>query len=328
MTLSLRTLFGGSDEAETPNPDQPATPPPPLNVRGMFEVTGGSVMGANHFQPLVLHNCQDAYHYAITPDVLVAIVCDGCTSGTPDNHHSHTEFGAMLASRMFVCELEKQFGSRARSGQFPTTPEDASRLLERARQNVLASLRSLIASMCCVEAGESLNALLTNFCMFTVVGAVIGKDYTHAFNVGDGTMIINGTPIAIGPFPENKPPYIAYELTGSSLDPAQLRFTVQATLPTQELQSIILGSDAVADEFIPKEQQNLPGKSEPLGSVNQFIELDRYYINSDALRRRLALAQLEYSGKPRGGAPTHVHRPLFDDDLTIVAIRRQKQGAS
>jgi|GEM_PF-269552 len=300
-----------SAENDTPNTHS--------DLRTIFEWAGASIMGADHFRPLVLHNCQDSHHVVLGQELIVAVVCDGCTTGFPDNNHSHTEIGAQLGSRLLARELFTQFSAAQRLNRLSFDAFQTGLILERVRSNVLTKLGALVQDITCAEAGESLNNVLTNYCMFTVVATVIGWDHAYVFNVGDGTIIINGYSIPIGPFPENKPPYIGYSLTGSSIDPELLKFKVQWSMPTYELRTLLLGSDAVAAEFFAKQDELLPGRDVVLGPVDQFWEQDSYFRNADALRRKLALAN-RVPNSVRLGCGTS---PLFNDDLTIVTIRRK-----
>ena len=122
-----------------------------------------------------------------------------------------------------------------------------------------------------------------DYFLFTIVGALILPEVTAIFSIGDGIIGINERLIEIGPFPNNQPPYSAYSLLDQSLtgfSPDELRFTVHSVTPTNEVQTVLIGTDGVMDL----------SRAFPL---NQFWENDLYFKNPDAVRRRLALINKE-----------------------------------
>src|SRR5206468_1221764 len=93
-------------------------------------------------------------------------------------------------------------------------------------------------------------------------------------------------PVPLGPFPDNAPPYLGYRLLdqpGEALELALLR-----ALPTQDVHTLLIGSDGVGDLVMACEA-TLPGGRERVGPIDQFFRKDVYFRNPDAVRRRLAL---------------------------------------
>jgi hypothetical protein len=62
--------------------------------------------------------------------------------------------------------------------------------------------------------------------------------------------------------------------------------------------------------------------------LSQFWEEDRYFRNPDALRRRLALINSEYTHLDREAGVLIREPGLLPDDTTLVAIRRRLCGGN
>ena len=124
----------------------------------------------------------------------------------------------------------------------------------------------------------------------------------------------------IGPFPNNAPPYLAYSLCGY---PEWGHLQMHYQLPTQEVESILIGTDGVSD-LIESQGSYLPGKPEKVGAITQFWQEDRYFKNLDMIRRRLSLINREVT-KPDWQSQRLVKEVgLLPDDTTLIAIRRKR----
>jgi hypothetical protein len=191
-------------------------------VQGHFDIAAGSVTGRDHV--LVGRNNQDAYHWACLPQAVMAIVCDGYGSG------KHSEVGAQIGARLMIEAM-----SRAMQGP-------AHAFWYRVRQDVLTQLRCLAEQL-----GGNFPSTVQDYLLFTVVGALVTPQRTFCFSPGDGVMVVNGDQILLGPFPDNAPPSLAYELfdvhNGRPLALSQ-KFRMQRVLPTTAVQSIVLGTDS------------------------------------------------------------------------------------
>ena len=163
-----------------------------------FEIAGGTVTGREHYR--LRANGQDAYHIVRRGETSVAIVCDGC--GDPASRHS--EVGAVLGARMIAQRLAGVLSSEA--GRLATA-EEAERLLEQVRREMLVSLRKLARGM-----SEDPVEAISECLLFTVVGCAITGEYAAFFSLGDGMIIVNDLHVKIGPYPDNAPPYLAYAL--------------------------------------------------------------------------------------------------------------------
>jgi len=244
--------------------DAPGAP----DVSAAFAIAGGTHAGREHLR--LGRNNQDALAWFAAGGDAVAVVCDGCSSG------AHSEVGAKLGARL-VCEtLRAARAAGQRPGDTGFWPGIAT--------SVLGQLGAIARGL-----GGDLGRTVEDYLLFTVVGALVGPVETWIFHAGDGLVAVNGQVTALGPFPGNAPPYLAYGLLGA---PAALEARV---LPTAELDSLLVATDGVGE---------LPGPLAP------FWTDPRIFANRDQVRRTLALAART------GGTAVR-------DDTTLVVLRRR-----
>jgi hypothetical protein len=258
-----------------------------------FAIAGGSVTGRAHVA--AGRNNQDAFCWASDADGLVAVVCDGCSSGP------HSEVGAQVGSRLLAQAATRLLRSSL----------DVADLLEQIRQDVLASLRVLARDMS-VDVASFSRRVADHF-LFTIVGVVITARGATTFSLGDGLVVINGERTQLGPFPNNEPPYLGYALLPGTLNRGaseDLSFKVHRSMAPNEVQSLVLGTDG-AVELEAVAERPIQGREEVVGPLSQFWRDDRFFRNPDMVRRRLAVL----NRAPRGG--------LLSDDTTLVVIRRK-----
>jgi hypothetical protein len=270
-----------------------------------FEVVSGSITGRDHVH--ALRNNQDALAVVETPEHIVAVVCDGCSSGR------FSEVGAHLGARLIAQEILRNLPDYSAVGIVDR--------VELARQNVLNQLRVLVDAM-----GESRSKTVNDYFLFTVVALIIDPDVTLVMSIGDGVFAVNGEFCSIGPFANNAPPYLAYELTGSTLtdqNPDLLRFTYTCFIPTEALSSVMIGTDGVR-ELADASDRSLPGKSESVGPISQFWQEDRFFKNPFTLGRRLNLINPTQPQVRIVDGALQRHEGLLPDDTTMVVVRRRK----
>jgi len=276
----------------------------------MFEIASGTMVGRDHRS--AGKNNQDAICVLEDLETAIAIVCDGCSSG------KYAEIGSLLGSRFIGVELLKILNASDCK-----TEVEAEFILERARQNVLAQLRVLAMSL-----GGSFSQTVKDYFLFTVVGAALTQQSTFIFSIGDGFINLNGETLQIGPFPDNEPPYLGYNLTGSPVTdgrPELLKFTIHKFVPTEEVQFLLIGTDGVKD-LISAEKKKIPGRDEEVGPLSQFWQEDRNFKNPDIVRRRLAIANQEITRLDQKKSAVEKELGLLPDDTTLVAIRRKKES--
>ena len=267
-----------------------------------FEIAGGSVIGRDHRKSG--KPCQDAFAWVCARETIAAVVADGCGSGR------YSEVGAQLGARLWTEALSR----RLCAGASVADPV----LWRRTRQDVLAHLRIIAHGM-----GGELAEVVSDYLLFTLVGAAITPSLTAVFAIGDGMVAINGDVDSIGPFPGNQPPYLAYDLLdGVHCDTST---TVRALRPTSEIDSILLATDG-ADDLVRVAEHAVPGRAELVGGLDQFWTSGALFRNPDAVRRRLAVINRE-SMSPDWDR-RHVARTagILPDDTTVVAIRRDRES--
>ena len=154
-----------------------------------IEAAAGSIVGTAHLH--AGRNGQDGFAIHRAGDITVAVVTDGCGSAP------HSEVGAKIGAAIVA---------RCVAGD----GLNANRVLDELR---------LIAAIL----GDDLPRVVSDYLLFTVVGALMTPTETIIFSAGDGLFAINGVERVIGPFPGNAPPYLGYAL----LDGTTPAFTIE-----------------------------------------------------------------------------------------------------
>jgi Protein phosphatase 2C len=119
---------------------------------------------------------QDASHYTVTGDVLVAIVCDGAGSVPEGRTGSH----------FIACSLAEQLSSTLHAGSLSGLPSEGSAPLEAAIQSAVEAVRTRLADL-----AASRQLALHDFSC-TLVGCVVSPGGGCFFQIGDGFAIAQG----------------------------------------------------------------------------------------------------------------------------------------
>ncbi|MDB4960706.1 MAG: hypothetical protein JWP01_705 [Myxococcales bacterium] len=229
-----------------------------MDTNWQMRSAAAAVTGARHLR--AGRNGQDAAA-AWTGERMAAeplgaiVVCDGCGSG------ASSEVGARLGAQLVLAALTAEL----LAGQPPTSAE----LWARVRGEVAEVLARIVAAM----PGDREQIIHDHF-LFTIVAAAVAGDHVGVWVLGDGAYAIAGgqravsSPRVLGPFENNQPPYLAYDLLGA---PATAHLET-AHVPSG---SVIVATDGVAEI--------------DLASLTSPSEIERYLRHSDALRRRLAV---------------------------------------
>jgi serine/threonine protein phosphatase PrpC len=221
-----------------------------------IETACGSVIGAAHLR--AARNGQDGWAIERNGESVVLVVADGCGSAR------HSEVGAKLGAAIVA---------RAVAARAETTI-DWDEVAAAAVEELARLARH-------VDVEEHL--------LFTIVGALLTPTETTIFHAGDGFYAINGETRALGPYPENAPPYLAYALGGT----ARPSFEIAEHRETSHVESVLLATDG----------------AEPLVARGTFAELAHVGRNPDALRRRLFLL-------------TRPGNAALEDDTTVALARQ------
>lgn len=242
-------------------------------------VAGATVTGARHRR--AGRNGQDAVATWIGDGMAAVVVCDGCSAG------AHSEVGARLGAALWISAVSR----RMRAGEWSSDevgPRFAA-MWSRVRDEVVARLALIADAM----PGDRASAIRDHF-LFTIVSAAVSFDAAAVWALGDGAYSLAGTTRVLGPFPENQPPYLAYDLLGCAREPH---------VAVGEPGSVVVATDGALDLAIP---------------IDDIVR-DRI-AHPDGLRRRLEV--LARGGERIDWDARAVHRtpaPL-QDDCAIAAI--------
>ena len=211
-------------------------------------------------------------------DAAAIVVCDGCSGGA--SSEVGARFGASLIARML--------GERLASGASPT--EEA--MWKELRGDVARAIASVAAQL----PGD---ALIDHF-LFTIVAAAATRDAAAVWAIGDGAYAFDGDVRVLGPFADNAPPYLAYDLLG---EPARAHFDPAP----RHCRAIAIGTD---------------GAHELDGALARFTA-PRFVTHPDAIRRELALAaraadHIDWEARRVARAPA-----ALQDDCAIAVLHRE-----
>lgn len=261
--------------------------PPPL-----LAIAGGSIIGADHVRDG--RGSQDAYTWITTDTRTVAVVTDGCSSGRS------SEVGAKIGARLFArCVLAAAPESLASPAGW-----------EGVRGAILQALHEIAEHF-----GGDLSQTLAHYFLFTLVGAVITPETTYVVSIGDGLYALNGEVVRLGPFPDNAPPYIAYDLFTEHPVPGDRHFVVRS-FPTDTLQTLALGTDGL-EPFLTHPRYR---ERDAAVGLARFWTDPTFLADPGAIARELAALNLE-SVRYVPGA--HARFGAFHDDCTLVVLGRK-----
>jgi hypothetical protein len=281
-------------------------------MRDVFSTAAGSVQGRDYRGKE--KNNQDAYYVYCGEKFITGTVADGC--GT----YQHSEIGSMLGCRYITEAISRRVPSLVEE---PTDREDSLRnLMREVKTEVLGHIAANISAM---GGGsiEKYSDTAFNYFLFTCVGFVVTPLVTFTFSIGDGYIILNGETVALGPFPDNAPPYLVYNLLSSPSLPAKemLDFTLNFIVPTEEVQSLLISTDGLRD-LISAEKENIPGQQQEVGPISQFWTSDKFFSNPVGLQRRLNLINRDFKTIDYAGQRVKTESGWLSDDTTIIVMRK------
>jgi len=236
-----------------------------------------AVTGARHVR--VARNGQDAAATWVGDGAGAIVVCDGCGSG------ASSEVGARLGAQLVIGAV----AARLRRGERPGA------LWSGVRAEVAAMLGQLAEAM----PGDRATAIRDHF-LFTIVAAVVAGDEACVWAIGDGAYAFGDRVQVLGPFADNQPPYLAYDLLGmpqaAHLDAGDAREG-----------SVMVATDGAAE----------------LGLAGLFDA--RTFAHPDGLRRRLAVLA-RGSERIDWDARRIVRTPAaLQDDGAVAVLRWQPE---
>ena len=147
-----------------------------------------AVTGARHLR--VGRNGQDAAAAWRAGDRGAIVVCDGCSAG------AYSEVGARLASQLLIAKLAAR-------------DSIAEPMWSEVREELASEIGRIVEAM----PGDRVAALHEHF-LFTIVAAAWRGDEVAIWAIGDGAYALGDRVRTLGPFDDNQPPYLAYDLLG------------------------------------------------------------------------------------------------------------------
>jgi len=151
-----------------------------------------AVTGARHLR--VGRNGQDAAAAWAGDGAGAIVVCDGCSAG------ASSEVGARLGAQLVIELLRGALLEQAR-------PRDVWPVV---RAQLVATLARLADAM----PGDRERIVHDHF-LFTIVAAAWRDDEVAVWALGDGGYALGDRTRVLGPFADNQPPYVGYDLLGS-----------------------------------------------------------------------------------------------------------------
>ena len=244
-----------------------------MNTKG---VASAAVTGARHLR--VPRNGQDAAATWFGDGCGAIVVCDGCSAG------AYSELGARLASQLVIAKLAQRVPGGIGEAMWSTI-----------RAELAAEIGRIVEAM----PGDRIAALHDHF-LFTIVAAAWREDEVSVWALGDGAYALGDRVRTLGPFDDNMPPYVAYDLIGE-------RHPAHFVTADASCGSVLVATDGIEEI----------GFDAFLGAR----DVDRFLANPDALRRHLALAA-RTSERVAWDEHRIVRRPAALQDDGALAVMR------
>lgn len=272
-----------------------------------FELAGGGALGRDHRTSF--RNYQDAYFIEEFGEYTIAVVTDGCSSGSSPGS-SRNEIGATVGGKIFVACLAHALDCR--DEYIPDINEIFERSVEWAANKI-----DIVATM--MSPNGRVKRIVQDHFLFTITGVLFLADVAYFFSLGDGIIYVNGEERRSGPF-NNAPPYLAYRLLESveGFEQGDLKIEILDAISLSDLEHFAIGCDGVYDLFCA-ESKKLPGMDGQVPPLSSFWENDRYFGgNPDLVSRQLRLISRDWPKKdPEAG--------LLPDDTTLIVGRKRRE---
>lgn len=251
----------------------------------MFTFRGGSVCGTEHDRN------QDAYGWLDEGSIAFGVISDGCGE----------KAGSHVGSKLAVELLAQTFKEH-----FPKAKNHKS-FIEKLNAHFLTRLSDLTEVL---SSGlRSWESVIEEYLLFTVVGFVVDQNRATVFAAGDGVYSVNGEPPKdLGPFPDNAPPYIGYQLLKK---PVGETLHVVASLPVRKLHSLLIGSDGVL---------HIPDKGAALAREQRFRKSPSAVIHElSKLSRTHTSLRVHEEGNQVRILPVS-DEGVLEDDTTVILL--------
>ena len=192
-----------------------------------FQLTTGSVAGREHTR--LMRNNQDGVGANIEREIAVAVVTDGCGSG------SSNEVGARAAAWFLSAKLP------GLAREFGVGPQ----LATRAADALLVWMTQVVEPL----KDEALAAWVSEQWLFTVLCAVMDSRKALVFGIGDGVWSSDGAAGQVLVAAEdNAPDYLGYRLVPKSMLSTKRELGVPAVHFFGEAQQLAVATDGLSAE--------------------------------------------------------------------------------
>ncbi|MBA3460383.1 MAG: protein phosphatase 2C domain-containing protein [Deltaproteobacteria bacterium] len=253
-----------------------------MDTNSQIRAAAAAVIGSRHLK--AARNGQDAAAVWIGDGAGAVVVCDGCGSS------GSSEVGARIGARLVIAALSRRLSAGG-------SASDAA-LWAGVRDEVVFQINELVNTMLGTAVAQECFAretVLREYFLFTIVAGAVAGNEAAVWALGDGGFAINGRARELGPFEDNQPPYLAYDLLGMP------QTAVLEVVPAIAAGTIVVATDGIAEVGL------------------DAIAVERCLAHPDALRRRLAvLARAEE--KIEWDARRVVRAPAALQDDGAVAI--------
>ena len=155
-----------------------------------ISTAAAAVIGARHAR--VARNGQDAAAAWAERGAGAIVVCDGCSAG------ASSEVGARLGARLVLATVQRELQHASASHVWPV---------------VRARLVDELARLADALPGDRAQVVHDHL-LFTIVAAAWKGDEVAVWALGDGGYLLGDRACVLGPFADNQPPYLGYDLLG------------------------------------------------------------------------------------------------------------------
>ncbi len=247
-----------------------------ISADGTLRAAAAAVIGARHLRDA--RNGQDAAAVWAGDTAAASVGCDGCSAG------ASSEVGARLGAGLVLRALADRLAAGAR-------PSD-DELWTAVRVDVTRDLARIADRL-----GER---AIHDHLLFTIVAAAATRDDAAVWLLGDGAYAFGDELHLAGPFGDNQPPYLAYDLLG---DPR----AAQLVAAPRGCTAIAVATDGALE----------------LGDALARLAAPHFVAHPDALRRELAVRaraaeHIDWDARCIARAPA-----LLQDDCAVAVLRRE-----
>ena len=292
-----------------------------------FEYVGGSMVGKDHMSRngvLIGKPNQDAIcDVHLYPHHRVFVVCDGCGST------KFPEVGARIGALETCHVISGMLNVRPSSfNEKPTEMETISSFMNDVMRIVAQKIDTHARVMSDWKDPSSYLEVLSDYFLFTIMGAILVDDIVIIFNIGDGYFVLNGDVIKREAGDDNAPAYLAYDLFPDNMfaNSSEIRMKNKVMFecfPLADVDSLIISTDGFRD-IISNVGKNYPGRNEKIVPPVEDLCGDDFFKNPMSLQRELSMMNGERITILENGDMKR-HPGLLSDDTSLYMIRRDSR---